>query len=122
MEQASVMDRIRFNQMHDSFALVIAHTELASVHEVEDRKYGSHDEQNARRVVDDEVEERKIRCRSDHDIGRIADERCGTTDIRSKDLGDEERDRIDIEQELANRVGNRTDQENRGHVIEQRRE
>ena len=119
MEQASVMDRIRFDQMHDSFTLVIAHTKLASVHEVEDRKYGSHDEQNTRRVVDDEVEERKIRCRSDHDIGRIADECCGTTDIRCKDLGDEERDRIDIEQELANRVGDRTDQQDRGHVIEQ---
>ena len=106
---------------HDEDAALRARAQRAAPDEVHERRLHDQHDQSHRRDIDEKGIEAEARLRADQYVGRIADQGRGAADIRSEDLGKQERIRRQF-QFLGDHQRHRHDQKNRAHVVEDRRE
>ena len=121
LQQPYVGDRLALLEAHDVRTAFVAGPHPAAVDEVEHRQCRGQDERRDRGEVEQEVIEGEPHRGTDHDVGRIADQGRGASDVRREDLRDQERIGADV-QFVGDEKRHRCDQEDGGHVVEQRRE
>ena len=120
-QEDRVLDLLPLVEVRERVFVRVVDVELSAEEQVEQREHHGEREQRRRGVVEDEVDEGVARRRADHDVGRVADEGRRAADVGGHDLGEEERQGVEVEQ-AADRDRHGTDEQDRRHVVEQGRE
>ena len=121
MEQTLVCNSLMCVQMHDGFHLFRGSRHVPAIQHIKHTDSCNHDEEDCRTVIHNKVKHRKPCLHTNHDIRRIANQSERTTNIGCHDLYNKVRYRAHLEH-LAYRKGNRTNQQYRSYVIQERRE